>query len=167
MNVKLAAGIVFILCECAFSTVAQSTAYANIYAEIVEIAGIENSAEPTLNEFTPLQNSIKVVLISDEEINDPYIEPLHDGSCPLASFKIQGCSSSTFYLALTKKSETETEQENNPLNLQESYDPTGSPESELKNSDLIKSGSILIYPVNLPKGEIGADRPFLVTLNFN
>jgi hypothetical protein len=167
MKVKLAAAIVFILCGCAYSTVAQSTAYANIYAEIVEIAGIENSAEPSPNEFTPLQNSISVVLISDEEMNDPYIEPLHVGSSPLASFKIQGGSSSTYYLALTKGSETETEQENNPLNLQESNDPAKPPGSELKNSDLIKSGSILIYPVNLPKGEINADCPFLVTLNFN
>lgn len=167
MNAKLAAGIVFILCECTFKTVAQSSAYANIYAEIVEIAGIENSGETSLNEYTLLPNSINVVLITDEEMNDPYIEPLHAGSSPLAFFKIKGGSSSTYYLALTKGSVTENEQENNPLNLQESIDPTGPLGSEPNNSDLLKSGSILIYPVNLSKGEIGTDCSFLVTLNFN
>jgi hypothetical protein len=164
MNAKLAAAIVFILAGCSFSTIAQSTAYANVYAEIVEIAGIENSAEQSFNEFSPSRNSINVVLIPEEEIHDPYIEPLHDGSTSLASFKIQGGTTSTFYIALTRESESETEKQYNPMILN---DMSELPASEQKNSDLIKSGSTLIFPVNLHGEDTDTDSPFHVTLNFN
>ncbi len=167
MRAKLAAGIVFILFGCFFSTFAQSTAYTSVYAEIVDIEGIEKSADESINEFSPSQNSINVALIGEEGIKDLYIEPLHEESCPLVTFNIQCGSKRIFFMALTKESDSESKKQFNSLNLNVLNNLCALPDSEQKNSVLVTTGSTLIFPINLQKGVIDVQNPSHVTLNFN
>lgn len=162
MKAKLVVGIVCIMCGFHHPCLAQFTAFANIYAEVIDMGGIEQSRGQTPADFVPINNSINVILMAESEVIP---QNTMKGECEknaLALFRIKGNTMTTFFIALSEGSETIGVEYYNPLksnSISANLDQTGSINSS--------STRHLVIPVNKNKAEFYAKDSFHVTLNYN
>jgi hypothetical protein len=96
-------GIIILLIATSFQTIAQSTAFANIYAEVVASVGIRNTSDVHSGEFAVSKNSPTVPISSKNEISVSGTSPEHGGSVTLSSFSIMDTSNSTFSITLPQE----------------------------------------------------------------
>jgi hypothetical protein len=167
MKAKVAIGIVAILLGCSFPAVAQMTAYANIYAEVVAPVGIEKTNDLTFSDIIATKKSSKVVLgaenfrtVSDGELSQ-------NGRGTLATFSVAGGSQTTFDITLPKETFAIGNGSDNNM-VVNNFTATSSPTNALQSSaSIIKIGATLHVPENQAVGNYNAQNPFLVTLNYN
>ena len=153
MKTRMTIGIAIFILACTFGSVGQSTAYANIYCEIVSPIGIEKSTDLTISQTIINQKGASVALNANKT-----------GNGTLASFSIKGNNQLTFDVTLPKEVFTINNGEGNMLvsNFTASSAPTS-----YQQERVISVGATLNVNGTQAAGNFSAQNPFQVTLNYN
>lgn len=167
MKANLVVGIVFILCGYNLNVFAQLTAYANVYAEVVEMGGIEQSTAQTSGDFTPTNNSVNVILVADRGSLAQNIPSNLSGIEALALFRISGGSLTTFFMTLTKGSKTENYRQSNLSGSTRIYENYQQFCFLNNNPGIRKAGSNIYIPVDQNNFDFTEQGSIHVTLNYN
>jgi len=167
VKAQIIIGIIFLLFATRSQTIAQSTAYANIYAEVVAPVGIRNTSELHSGEIV-ISNKNMVALIS----NGNPIPGSESGSEPnlsviLNAFSITDASLSTFSITLPQENINIGNSISNSLiisNFTSNQTQTGSRQGD-------KIGIIIAATLNMTENRTicnnQAKHPFPVTFNYN
>ena len=153
MKTKITIGIAILILACTFGSVGQSTAYANIFCEIVAPIGIEKSTDLIISQPINNQKSASVGLDANKNINGT-----------LASFSIRGNNQLTFDVTLPKEVFTINNGEGNML-VSNFTSTSASTNNQLER--VISVGATLNVNGNQTAGNYSAQNPFQVTLNYN
>ncbi len=167
MKANLAVGIVFILCGYNLNVFAQLTAYANVYAEVVEMGGIEQTTALTSGDFTPTNNSVNVILVAHRGSLAQNIPSNLSGIEALALFRINGGSLTTFFMTLTEGSKTDNYRQSNLSGSKRIYEINQQFCSLSNNPGIRKAGSNIIIPVDQNNFDFTEQGSIHVTLNYN
>jgi hypothetical protein len=145
MKTKINFGIAIFILACSFSSVAQMTAYANIYAEVIAPIGIGKSTDLTINQTIVDQKSV---------------------SGTAASFSVKGSSLNTFDVTLPKEIFTINNGAGNMTvsNFTTSVVPSNTLQN---NASVISINATLNVSGARTAGNYSAQNPFQVTLNYN
>ena len=147
MNPKILPGIAIFILACAFSSAAQMTAYANIYAEVIAPVGIGKSTDLAINQTIAGQKG---------------------GSGTAASFTVTGSSLNTFNVTLPAHAKVINNNLTDYMTISNFTSPSTLTSDALQiNSRVISISAILKANGNQAVGEYCAQDSFQVTLNYN
>ena len=141
MKAKMTLGIAIFILACTFSSVAQMTAYANIYAEVIAPVGIEKATDLTINQTVVGQTSV---------------------SGTAASFTVKGSNQNTFNVTLP----SEAVSINNGSITVSNFTSTTT-NAQQNNTSVISIAATLNTNGTKVAGNYSAQDPFQVTLNYN
>ncbi len=145
MRAKITIGIAIFILAFTFSSKAQMTAYANIYAEVVAPIGIEKGSDLTINQTIVGQKNV---------------------SATAASFSIKGGSQNTFDVTLPS-SEVVVSNGQSSLTVG-NFTTTSTPTNTLQSiNNTISIAATLNTNGILSAGNYNAKEPFQVTVNYN
>lgn len=140
MKAKITLGIAIFILAFAFSSKAQMTAYANIYAEVVAPIGIEKGSDLTINQTIVGQKSV---------------------SATAASFSVKGSSQNTFDVTLPSSEVVVTNGQSSLTVGNFTTTTAGS------NNNTISIAATLNTNGIQSAGNYNAKEPFQVTVNYN
>jgi hypothetical protein len=145
MKAKITFGIAIFILVCSFSSMAQMTAYANIYAEVIAPIGIGKSTDLTINQTIVGQKNV---------------------SGTAASFSVKGSSLNTFDVTLPQEVYTINNGEGKMTvsNFTTSVVSANTPQNK---ASVISINATLNVSGTLTAGNYNAQNPFQVTLNYN
>jgi hypothetical protein len=167
MKAKVIIGIVAILLICSFPALAQMTAYSDIYAEVIAPIGIEKTSDLTFNEIISSNKSETADLGADNFISTTGTILSQNGNGTPASFSIAGGNLTTFDVTLPKEIFAIRGGGTNNM-IVSNFTSTLSYNNAFQgSSSIIKVGATLQVPENQTTENFTAQKPFLVTLNYN
>ena len=143
MKAKIIIGISILILAGSFSSAAQMTAYANIFAEVVAPIGIGKATDLTINQTVVGQTSL---------------------SGTSASFKIEGSRQTIFNVTLPSEALTIT---NEAGSMIVSNFISTTTHTQQGNASLISIDATLKVNGTQTAGNYSAKNPFQVTLNYN
>lgn len=167
MKTIKALGIVIIALASMSPVMAQITAYANIYAEIVSPAFIEKSADLTFSDINTSRNSSAVILSSSDNLTAAGTESVQTGNGTLAEFSIAGNDHPTFDITLPDEAITMKNNGRNPLIISNFTSVVNTSGTLNATNRIIKVGATLHIAEQQAAGNFADQDSFQVTLNYN
>ena len=143
MKTRMTIGIAIFILACSFTSAAQMTAYANIYAEVIAPIGIEKATDLTINQTVVGQKCV---------------------SGTSASFTVKGSNLNTFNVTLPAEALTIS---NGAGSMTVSNFTSTTTNALQSNASVINIDATLKVNGNQTAGNYSAKNPFQVTLNYN
>jgi len=166
MKAKISIALLIIFFGTTGSSVAQLTAYANIYATVVASVGISDLSNETLGTIvvTSTQNSSSLKSVSRTTVSG--IQVTQNGTATVASFSVTDYNNTTFDITLPTNNIKLSKGNDNMVasNFSSNYSLSSSLTTGKKE---ITIGAELYIPENRVASNFNAQNPFPVTLNYN
>ena len=166
MKAKITLAILILYFGSVYSSVAQLTAYANIYATVVAPVGISDLSNETLGTIIISGNENSASLKSTSRITVSGMQVAQNGTATVASFSLTDYNNTTFDITLPT-SNINLSKGNDRMtasNFSSNYSLASNLTAGKKE---ITIGAELYIPGNRIVSDFNAQNPFPVTLNYN
>ncbi len=166
MKAKIYIATILLSIGSANTTVAQLTAYANIYATVVAPVGISDLSNESLGTIVVARNQNSASLKSANLVTVSGMEVAQNGMATVASFSLTDYNNTTFDLTLPTSTIKMSDGNDSLLasNFSSSYFLANSMEG---GKTIIKIGANMHLPEDQTTSNFIAQNSFPVTLNYN
>lgn len=166
MKAKITIGIALLLLGWSLPVVAQSTAYANIYATVIAPVQFSKTNDMTFDDIQLSKKSTSLSIRTGKNVSAD-LKMSQNGTATLASFSITDSNHTTFDITLPTENIKISDGNANTMtvsNFSSSQTLSGSLYATTRN---INVGADLQIPENLTAGNYSTQNSFPVTLNYN
>ena len=166
MKAKLYIATIILSLGSAFTSVAQLTAYANIYATVVAPVGICDLSNETLGTIVIASNQNSTSLKSTSFVTVSGMQVAQNGTATVASFSLTDYNNTTFDLTLPTSTIKMSDGKDSLLasNFSSSYSMANSLQG---GKTIIRIGANMHLPEDQTTSNFFAQNRFPVTLNYN
>jgi hypothetical protein len=166
MNIRIALIFAAIILASYFPSYSQATAYANIFAKVVEPGGVGKTADLTFNENI----SSKMAVVDETDSNNPAVvkaQTVQTKKGTLTTFTVMGGKQSTFDITLSKDSFIVGSEGDHKM-IVSNFTSAHSGGNGLEyNINEIEIGATLKVSGNPTAAIHSTQNPFLVVVNYN
>ena len=166
MKAKLYIATIILSLGSSFTSVAQLTAYANIYATVVAPVGISDLSNETLGTIVIASNQNSTSLKSTSFVTVSGMQVAQNGTATVASFSLTDYNNTTFDLTLPTSTIKMSDGKDSLLasNFSSSYSMANSLQG---GKTIIRIGANMHLPEDQTTSNFFAQNRFPVTLNYN
>ncbi|MEI6276083.1 MAG: DUF4402 domain-containing protein [Prolixibacteraceae bacterium] len=167
MKAKIIIGFGIILLASSLQSLAQATAYVNIYAEVVAPIGITNTSVINSGEIVVSKNSATSINSVENTITASGIKLEQNGPVTLTSFVVTDTTHSTFDITLPSTNIAIGDGTSNSITVSNFNSNQTLASSTQGNTRMITIGADLNIPINQTISNYQTQNQYPVTFNYN